>query len=92
MLLGFSHPARAADDNAWQLKAQDKGVSVFSRPRSGSDILELKATGTIDAPPPAVFKVLSDYAGYKKIMPYKRLVRQAGRGGQNHENPAPKTA
>ena len=70
LLLVISRPARAADDSAWQLKAQEKGVSVFSRPRSGSDILELKATGTIDAPPPAVFKVLSDYARYKKIMPY----------------------
>jgi hypothetical protein len=59
LFLVISRPARAADDNAWQLKVREKGVTVFSRPRSGSDILELKATGTIDAPPPAVFKVLS---------------------------------
>ncbi|MCX6865090.1 MAG: hypothetical protein NTV46_02520 [Verrucomicrobia bacterium] len=59
LLLVISRPARAADDNAWQLKVREKGATVFSRPRGGSDILELKATGTIDAPPPAVFKVLS---------------------------------
>jgi hypothetical protein len=70
MLLGFSCAARAADNSGWQLKAQEKGITVFSRPTSGSDILELKATGTINAPPPAVFKVLSNYAQYKNIMPY----------------------
>ena len=44
-------------------------------PGRGTALLELKATGTIDAPPPAVFKVLSDYARYKKIMPYTEEVK-----------------
>jgi len=70
ILLLFLPAARAADDGGWELKAREKGVTVSSRPRSGTDIQELKATGTIDAPPPAVLKVLSDHARYKQIMPY----------------------
>jgi hypothetical protein len=70
VLLCVLPSARAADDSGWELKAEGKGVRVYSRPRSDTDIQELKATGTIDSPPPAVFKVLSDYARYKEIMPY----------------------
>lgn len=70
ILLLLLSAARAADDTGWELEAEGKGVSVYSRPRSGTDIQELKATGIINAPPPAVFKVLSDYARYTAIMPY----------------------
>jgi hypothetical protein len=59
-----------AEEPKWELKAENKGVKVHVRPRAGSDIKELKSVGEIDSPPPAVFRVLTDFARYKETMPY----------------------
>jgi len=59
-----------AEEPKWELKAENKGVKVHVRPRAGSDIRELKSIGEIDSPPPAVFRVLTDFARYKETMPY----------------------
>lgn len=54
----------------WEKKAEKKGVTVYTRDREGTDVKEVKAVGTIDAPPQQVFRVLGDYERYKEIMPY----------------------
>jgi Polyketide cyclase / dehydrase and lipid transport len=54
----------------WQLRAEVDGVSVYSRPRPGSSIEEVRAEGQIDASPPVVWAVLRDYERYKDVMPY----------------------
>ncbi|HEY3446963.1 MAG TPA: START domain-containing protein [Myxococcales bacterium] len=60
----------AVEEAKWEVKAETKGVTVHSRPKAGSDIKELKTTGEIDSPPPAVFRVLTDLEAYKETMPY----------------------
>ncbi len=62
--------ASGPESGKWELKAKEDGVSVFSRERAGSRLPELKAIGLIDAPPAEVWKTISDYANYKKNMPY----------------------
>lgn len=66
-----AEPAKPAVTEAkWEVKAETKGVVVYSRPKAGSEIKELKTVGEIDSPPPAVFRVLTDFEAYKDTMPY----------------------
>lgn len=65
-----AEPKPAVAEAKWEVKAESKGVVVHARARPGSDIKELKTVGEIDSPPPAVFRVLTDFAAYKDTMPY----------------------
>jgi uncharacterized protein YndB with AHSA1/START domain len=59
----------------WEVKAQTRGVTVHSRTREGSDVKELKTIGDIDAPPHAVYRVLTDLERYTDTMPYTEEAR-----------------
>ena len=54
----------------WELSSQDDGLMIYTREKPGSAVHEMKAQGFIDAPAPAVFKALRDYAHYDQTMPY----------------------
>ena len=58
------------EEPKWELKAESKGVKVHVRAKPGTDVKELKSIGEIDSPPPAVFRVLTDFERYKETMPY----------------------
>jgi len=60
--------ARAGD--GWNQVMQDGQLTVWMRDVPGSRVKEVKAAGTIDAPPAAVFAVLRDFDHYSEIMPY----------------------
>lgn len=61
----------AADGGVpWEEAAKDNGITIYSREFPGSDVREMKAEGTIDAKPEEVWKAITDYANYKKTMPY----------------------
>lgn len=60
----------SADGSSWKLDAEGDRVKVYARDHQGSAVRELKAEGLIDAPPEAVWKVVRDYDGYTKNMPY----------------------
>lgn len=59
-----------AEQGPWELKAQVQGVAVYTRARKGCNLHELKSVGEIDAPPHAVFRMLTDFKSYTKTMPY----------------------
>ena len=63
-----SASALAGDD--WNQVMQDGQTTVWTRSVPGSRVKEVKAAGTIDAPPAAVFAVIRDFAHYADIMPY----------------------
>ncbi len=60
----------AFEEAKWEVKAQTKGVTVYSRAKPNSDITELKSVGIVPASPEAVFRVLFDFAHYRETMPY----------------------
>lgn len=66
-------------EEGWEEKANTNGVLVYARDREGSSIKELRAVGTIDAPPAAVMRVLADYARYSETMPYTEKSEVLGR-------------
>ncbi len=63
-------PALAAEEAKWEIKAQTKGVTVYSRAKPGSNIAELKSVGIVPASPEVVFRVVFDFARYRETMPY----------------------
>lgn len=85
MTLAFVLPLMAAlagagdAGPAWTRVAQTDGITVLSRPRPGSRVEEVMATGVIDAPPAAVWKAIWDHENYAKTMPYTQESRVLGR-------------
>jgi ribosome-associated toxin RatA of RatAB toxin-antitoxin module len=67
-LLLWSGPALAGD--GWNQVMQDSQTTVWQREVAGSRVKEIKAAGTIDAPPTAVYAVIRDFEHYADIMPY----------------------
>jgi len=68
-----------AGDGSWQKAADVDGIAVYTRSVSGSEVKEVKAIGTIDAPPARVWRAIGDYENYKHFMPYtkeSRIVRK----------------
>ncbi len=53
----------------WKLVTQTKDVAIFSCPRLGSSLKELKAIGPIDAPTHAVHVVIDDFENYPASCP-----------------------
>jgi len=62
----------------WEQVAKDDGITVFSRERKESGLREMRATGTFDAPPEDVWKVLRDYESYTRVMPYVQVSKIVG--------------
>lgn len=72
-LLAFALLAPPDSGEGWVKAAETDGITVFTRDKPGSEVKEMKALGTIDAPPDAVWKVLRDYPKYKERMPYTEV-------------------
>jgi len=71
LVAGFSFVGRAAEIvDGWTVVDREGDLTIFSRPRKGSSILEVKGVGLIDATPIAVKRVIDDTAEYPKFMPY----------------------
>jgi carbon monoxide dehydrogenase subunit G len=74
--------ASGADPSeGWKSISQSKGVQVWSRDVPGSPVAELRARGTIDAPPEVVLAVLADVDAYAETMPHTsegRVLRREG--------------
>ena len=75
-----SQPSESGDAKAgWKLASDTEGVTIYSRPHSGSSLKEFKAIGEIDGPSRAVQEVLDDVEAYPSFMPYTtecRLLRR----------------
>ena len=66
-----AEPAKFADANdSWKLATERNGVTIYSRPHSGSLLKEFKAVGEIAAPSHAVCAVIEDVDAYPSFMPY----------------------
>ena len=76
--------AAGPDDAAgWKEAAKTDGIIVYKRQEDGSNVAEMKATGMIDAEPEAVWRVVRDYNGYTKNMPYTsegKVLKETGGG------------
>src|SRR4051794_11406052 len=67
----------------WELANEtNDGVKVFTRMKTGSDVREVQAMATIDAPPARVMKVLDDLDNYKAFMPYTKESKVLAREGK----------
>jgi hypothetical protein len=78
-----SEPAKPGEVNdGWKLATERNGVTIYSRPHSGSSLKEFKAMGEIDAPSRAVREVIEDVDAYPSFMPYmaecRLLKRESG--------------
>lgn len=60
----------APTEASWERASQQAGVTVYKRIDPASGLTELKAIGTFDVPPRAVWNVILDYASYPRTMPY----------------------
>jgi ribosome-associated toxin RatA of RatAB toxin-antitoxin module len=70
-LTGLSFAAQAAEIvDGWTVVNREGNLTIFSRPRKGSSILEVKGVGLIDAESIVVKRVIDDTAEYPKFMPY----------------------
>src|SRR5437016_7623799 len=64
-------PAKSADaSDGWKLTTERNGVTVYTRPHSGSLLKEFKAVGEIAASSRAVCAVIEDVDAYPSFMPY----------------------
>jgi hypothetical protein len=60
----------AAGEPRWELAGEADQLKIYSRRHPGSEVLEMKAMGLIDASPQAVLAAISDYDRYPATMPY----------------------
>jgi hypothetical protein len=68
LLLLAALPAAAGE--SWEVMKKEDRVTVYNRNKAGSDLKEIRAVGTIFAPPWVVKNVLDDVSNYKNFMPY----------------------
>jgi uncharacterized membrane protein len=59
----------------WQQLTVVDGVTVLSRPHTGSEVAEVRAVALLDAPPEAVWRVVRDYENQPRTMPYVEVAR-----------------
>jgi hypothetical protein len=71
--------AGTSPEPAWELAGKGSNLLVYARERAGTGIKEMKATGMIDAPPHAVWKVLRDVENYRRTMPFTEVSEVVGR-------------
>jgi hypothetical protein len=62
--------AALAAGDGWEVASKKNGLTISSRSKPGTDVKEVKALGTFDAPPWVVKNVVDDVAHYKDFMPY----------------------
>ena len=75
--------ARAGEGGGGWKKAKSKaGVVIYTREKEGSQYLEVKGTGTVDATPDEVFAFLSDMGNYKKLSPSLKEAKDLGSCGE----------
>lgn len=55
-------------EEGWELKKDDKGVLVYTRPLEGSELLEFRAQTLVEAPMETVSAVLEDIENYPEWM------------------------
>ena len=86
--------AKAADANdGWKLATERDGVTIYTRPHSGSPLKEFKAVGEIAAPSRAVCAVIEDVDAYPSFMPYMaecRLLRRESDSLLSYQRISPK--
>lgn len=71
LVAGFTFVGRAAEViDGWTVVARDGDLTIYSRPRKNSSILEVKGVGQINAPSTSVKRVIDDTTEYPKFMPY----------------------
>ena len=89
-----AEPAKSADANdGWKLATERNGVTIYSRPHSGSFLKEFKAMGEIAAPSRAVCDVIEDVDAYPNFMPYMaecRLLRRESDSLLSYQRISPK--
>lgn len=62
--------AAAAADDGWEVASKKGDLTIMTRSKAGSDVKEVLAIGTIDAPPWVVKNVIDDVEHYADFMPY----------------------
>lgn len=67
--------AEAPQTGDWKLVKQASGVTIYSRPHSGSNLKEFRAIGEVDAPSATAERVIDDYQAYPSFMPYTAQCR-----------------
>lgn len=72
-------------DPKWEVAAETDGVKVYRRDKPGSEVKEMKANGTIDAPPKAVWDVIRAVEAYPKTMPYTEEAKVISRSEGDKE-------
>ena len=86
--------AKAADaTDGWKLATERDGVTIYTRPHSGSPLKEFKAVGEIAAPSRAVCEVIEDVDAYPSFMPYIaecRLLRRESDSLLSYQRISPK--
>ena len=87
-------PAKSASTNdGWKIATERNGVTIYSRPHSGSFLKEFKAVGEIAAPSRAVCEVIEDVDAYPSFMPYMaecRLLRRESDSLVSYQRISPK--
>src|SRR5207245_10757462 len=90
-----AEPAKSADANdGWKLATERNGVTIYSRPHSGSFLKEFKAMGEIAAPSRAACEVIEDVDAYPNFMPYMaecRLLMRQTDSLLSYQRTSPKT-
>jgi len=80
--------AAPGDDGGWEEASKSDGLVIYNRAHAGSDIREVRAIGSFDAPPRRVHAVLDELGKYKDFMPYTveshEIARDAS-GAVTHE-------
>src|SRR5438045_8740024 len=89
-----AEPAKSADaTDGWKLATERNGVTIYTRPHSGSPLKEFKAVGEIAAPSRAVCEVIEDVDAYPGFMPYMaecRLLRRESDSLLSYQRISPK--
>jgi START domain-containing protein len=72
-LLTFALLASPDAGPGWVKAAENDGIQVFTRNKPGTEVQEVKAVGTVDAPPESVWKIVRDYPKYTERMPFTEV-------------------
>jgi len=80
---GFAEPPppAAGADEGWALVSKSEKLTIYSRPRKDTGIMEVKAVGVIEAAPAVAKRVLDDTDEYPRFMPYVTESRVISRKG-----------
>src|SRR5437762_2919460 len=77
--LAVENPNLVIANDDWKVASESGGVTIYSRPHTGSKLRDFKAIGQIDAPSRIVRRVIADFEAYPTFMPYTaecRLIKR----------------